>query len=304
MANIGFIGLGIMGKPMVKHLLQSNHTVYLQTRSGVPDDLVTCGGIVCKTPFELAQNVEILITMLPDSPDVETVLFGANGVAEGLRTDTLYPQLRRTIIDMSTISPIKTREFATRINELGHDYVDAPVSGGDIGAHNAALTIMVGADEIVFERIKPILELMGKQVTLIGSNGAGQICKMANQIIVALTIEAVGEALLFVSKSGADPEKVREALMGGFAGSRVLEIHGERMINRHFDPGFKIALQQKDLDIVLACASSLGLALPNTATALELYNACIAHGGSKWDNSAIVTMLEKLANHEIKKKTT
>ena len=303
MAKIGFIGLGIMGKPMAWHLLQSSHTVYLQSRSGVPDELVGCSGIACKKPSEVAQSSEIIITMLPDSPDVETVLFGTDGIAEGLQTSASHAQIRRTIIDMSTISPLATREFAARINELGHDYVDAPVSGGDIGAQNAALTIMVGADETVFNRIKPILELMGKQVTLIGDNGAGQICKMANQIIVALTIEAVGEALLFVSKSGADPEKVREALMGGFAGSRVLEVHGERMINRHFDPGFKIALQQKDLDIVLACASSLGLALPNTATAQELYNACIAHGGSKWDNSAIVKMLEKLANHEIKKKT-
>ncbi len=302
MTNIGFIGLGIMGKPMAQHLLKSGHTVYLQTRSGVPNDLSAYGGITCTTPSEVAQQAEIIITMLPDTPDVETVLFDKNGIADGLQTNTDYLQTRRTIIDMSTISPLATREFATRINKLGHDYVDAPVSGGDIGAQNATLTIMVGADKAVFDRIKPILELMGKQVTLIGANGAGQICKAANQIIVALTIEAVGEALLFVSKSGVDPKKVREALMGGFAGSRVLEVHGERMINRHFDPGFKIALQQKDLNIVLASASALGLSLPNTATAHELYNACIAHGGAKWDNSAIVTMLEKLADHEINKK--
>ena len=303
MANIGFIGLGIMGKSMAGHLIQGGHTVFLQTRSGVPNDLVALGGIACATPMEAVQHAEIIITMLPDTPDVEKVLFGTNGVASVIQNTGENPQTRRTIIDMSTISPLATREFAARINELGHDYVDAPVSGGDVGAQNAALTIMVGAEEGVFNKVKPVFELMGKQVTLIGENGAGQICKIANQIIVALTIEAVGEALLFVSKSGADPEKVRQALMGGFAGSRVLEVHGERMINRRFDPGFRIELQQKDLDIVLASASALGISLPNTATAHELYNACIAHGGAKWDNSAIVKMLEKLANHEIRKKT-
>lgn len=302
MANIGFIGLGIMGKSMAKHLIQGGHTVFLQTRSGIPNDLVALGGIACATPMEAAQRAEIIITMLPDTPDVEKVLFGVNGVTAGLQNAGDNPQIRRIIIDMSTISPLATREFAARINALGHDYVDAPVSGGDIGAQNAALTIMVGADEAVFNKVKPVFELMGKQVTLIGENGAGQICKIANQIIVVLTIEAVAEALLFVSKSGADPEKVRQALMGGFAASRVLEVHGERMISRHFDPGFRIELQQKDLDIVLANASALGISLPNTATAHELYNACIAHGGAKWDNSAIVKMLEKLANHEIKKK--
>ncbi|WP_090629141.1 2-hydroxy-3-oxopropionate reductase [Nitrosomonas marina] len=301
MANIGFIGLGIMGKPMAWHLLQSEHTVYLHTRSGVPDDLVSSGGIACATPMELAQHADIIIMMLPDTPDVETVLFGDSGVVTGLLAESSQPVTRRVIIDMSTISPLATRTFASKINELNHDYVDAPVSGGDIGAQKAALTIMVGAEKEVFDRIKPVLELMGKQVTLIGGIGSGQICKIANQIIVSLTIEAVGEALLFVSRAGADPQKVRQALMGGFAGSRVLEVHGERMIERCFDPGFKIELQQKDLDIVLASASTLGIALPNTATVNALYNACIAHGGAKWDNSAIVKMLEKLANHEITK---
>lgn len=296
MTKIGFIGLGIMGKPMARHLIQGGHTVFLQTRSGVPEELATLGGIACHTPDEVARQTEVIITMLPDTPDVEKALFGQNGVASGLTNNM---QKRRIVIDMSTISPLATQAFAARLNKLGHDYVDAPVSGGDIGAQNAALTIMVGADERVFNEVKPIFELMGKQVTLIGGNGAGQICKIANQIIVALTIEAVGEALLFVSKAGADPEKVRQALMGGFAASKVLEVHGERMINRRFEPGFRIELQQKDLDIVLDSASALGISLPNTATAHELYNACIAHGGAKWDNSAIVKMLEKLANHEI-----
>lgn len=300
MAKIGFIGLGIMGKPMAGHLIHGGHSLFLHSRSGVPDELAALGGIVCKTPRDVARQAEIIITMVPDTPDVEKVLFGENGVVSGLQT-TADHETRQIVIDMSTISPQATQQFATRINTLGHDYVDAPVSGGDVGAQNASLTIMVGADETVFETVRPILELMGKQVTLIGGNSAGQICKIANQIIVSLTIEAVAEALLYVSKAGADPQKVREALMGGFAASRVLEVHGERMINRRFDPGFKIALHQKDLDIVLSSASALGISLPNTATVHELFNACIAHGGAKWDNSAIVTVLEKLANHEIRK---
>jgi 2-hydroxy-3-oxopropionate reductase len=298
MARIGFIGLGIMGKPMAVHLIRGEHTLYLQTRSGVPDDLVVQGGIACETPQEVAQHADIIITMLPDTSDVEKVLFEAQGVAAGLPVDT---GKRKIVVDMSSISPLETRKFAAKINALGHDYIDAPVSGGDVGARNASLTIMVGADSAVFDKVKPVFELMGQNVTLVGENGAGQVCKIANQIVVALTIEAVGEALLFVSKAGVDPEKVRQALMGGFASSRVLEIHGERMINRRFNPGFRVELQQKDLDIALASAAALGVSLPNTATAHEMFNACIAHGGAKWDNSAIVKMLEKLANHEIHK---
>ncbi len=298
MARIGFIGLGIMGKPMAGHLIKGGYTLYLQTRSGVPDDLVALGGIAIETPQEVAQHADIIITMLPDTSDVEKVLFEAQGVAAGLPVDA---GKRKIVVDMSSISPLETRKFAAKINALGHDYIDAPVSGGDVGARNASLTIMVGADSAVFNKVSPIFELMGQNVTLIGENGAGQVCKIANQIVVALTIEAVGEALLLVSKAGVDPEKVRQALMGGFASSRVLEIHGERMINRRFDPGFRVELQQKDLDIALASAAALGVSLPNTATVHEMFNACIAHGGAKWDNSAIVKMLEKLANHEIYK---
>ncbi|MEK6595075.1 MAG: 2-hydroxy-3-oxopropionate reductase [Pseudomonadota bacterium] len=298
MANIGFIGLGIMGKPMAEHLIKGGHSLFLHSRSGVPADLVALGGRAFSSPKVVAQHADIIITMLPDTPDVEKVLFGENGVVEGLEPNADPVKM---IVDMSSISPLETRKFAARFNQLGCDYVDAPVSGGDVGAQNATLTIMAGASATVFEKIKPIFELMGKNVTRVGENGAGQICKIANQIIVSLTIEAVGEALLFVSKAGADPEKVRQALMGGFAASRVLEVHGERMINRRFEPGFRIELQQKDLDIALASASALGVSLPNTATAHELYTACLAHGGAKWDNSAIVKMLEKLANHEIQK---
>ncbi|SDH92648.1 2-hydroxy-3-oxopropionate reductase [Nitrosomonas sp. Nm132] len=295
MINIGFIGLGIMGKPMAGHLIRGGYQLFLHSRSGVPEELIKQGGKACSSPREVAQHAEIIFLMLPDAPDVEKVLFGDNGVVDGLDVNPA----KKTIVDMSSISPIETKKFAIRISQLGHDYADAPVSGGDVGAKNAALTIMVGATISVFEKIKPLLSLMGQTITLIGANGAGQICKTANQIVVALTIEAVGEALLFASKAGADPAKVRQALMGGFASSRVLEVHGNRMIKRLFDPGFRVELQQKDLNIALSCASDLGISLPNTAATQSLYNACIAHGGVTWDNSAIVRILEKLANYEI-----
>ena len=294
--NIGFIGLGIMGKPMAGHLIKGGHALFLHSRSGVPEELLEQGGKACSSPGEVAQNADIIITMLPDTPDVERVLFGENGVTQGLGSGLSE---RKIVVDMSSISPMETRVFATRINQLGCDYVDAPVSGGDIGAKNATLTVMVGAKETVFEKVKPVLELLGKSVTLIGSNGAGQTCKIANQIIVALTIEAVGEALVFASRAGADPAKVREALMGGFASSRVLEVHGERMIKRTFEPGFRVELHQKDLNLALSSARALGVSLPNTAATQELFNACVAHGGAKWDSSAVVRVLEKLANHEI-----
>lgn len=294
--NIGFIGLGIMGKPMAGHLIRGGHKLFLHSRSGVPEELIKEGGKRCATPKEVAKNAEIIFLMLPDSPDVEKVLFGRDGIADSLNENSA----KKIIVDMSSISPLQTIKFAHRINQLGCDYMDAPVSGGDVGAKNATLTIMVGGDESVFQKIKPILDLMGQTITLIGANGAGQICKVANQIIVALTIEAVGEALLFASKAGADPARVRQALLGGFACSRVLEVHGDRMIKRSFDPGFRIELQQKDLAIALSCASDLGVSLPNTAITQSLYNACIAHEGGKWDNSAIVCILEKLSNHQIK----
>lgn len=298
MANIGFIGLGIMGKPMAEHLIKGGHTLFLQTRSGVTEDMVVMGGVVCATPKDVAQRADIIITMVPDTSDVEKVLFGDNGVVEGLN---FHSEPRKIIVDMSSISPMETKKFASKLNELGHDYVDAPVSGGDVGAQNATLTIMVGASEAVFAKVKPIFDMMGANVTLIGENGAGQICKVANQIVVSLAIEGVAEALLFVSKAGVDPEKVQSALMGGFAASKALEVHGGRMINRRFEPGFKIDLMQKDLDIALTSASALGVSLPNTASTHELHKACMAHGGAKWDNSAIVRALEILSNHEIQK---
>lgn len=297
MTTIGFIGLGIMGKPMAGHLISGGHRLLLHSRSGVPEALVVAGGAALPSPQVVAKQADIIITMLPDTPDVEKVLFGDNGIVSGLQASMGG---RKVVIDMSSISPLATREFAARLDTLGHDYADAPVSGGDIGAQNAALTIMVGASQAVFDRIHPILALMGKSVTRIGDVGAGQVCKVANQIVVSSAIEAVAEALLFASKAGVDPEKVRQALMGGFAASKALEVHGQRMIERRFEPGFRIELHQKDLNIALASAAELGVSLPNTATVRELFSACLAHGGAKWDNSAIVKMLEKLANHEIR----
>jgi 2-hydroxy-3-oxopropionate reductase len=290
--KVGFVGLGIMGKPMALNLLKGGHELFLHSRSGVPRELTDAGGKTCASGAEAAVQADVIITMVPDTPDVELVLFAPDGVAAGLTKGDV-------VVDMSSISPIETKKFAARINELESDYLDAPVSGGQVGAENATLTIMVGGTPEVFERVKPLFELMGKNVTLIGGNGDGQTCKAANQIVVALTIEAVAEALVFASKAGADPAKVRQALMGGFASSRILEVHGERMIKRTFDPGFRIELHQKDLNLVLSGARALGVSLPNTATAQELFNSCAADGGSKWDHSAMVKALEKLANHTV-----
>ncbi len=291
--NLGFIGLGIMGAPMCGHLIKAGHQLYVTTRSKVPEAIASTNAIVCKSAKEVAQKADIIFTMVPDTPDVEKVLFGEDGIASGLSKG-------KVVVDMSSISPIATKEFAKKINDLGAEYVDAPVSGGEVGAKNAALTIMIGATEATFERVKPLFELMGKNITLVGPNGAGQTAKVANQIIVALNIEAVSEALLFAAKAGADPAKVRQALMGGFAASRILEVHGERMIKRTFDPGFRIELHQKDLNLALQSARAMGMSLPNTATAQELFNACAAHGGKGWDHSAMIRALEKMANFEIR----
>jgi 2-hydroxy-3-oxopropionate reductase len=301
MANIGFIGLGIMGKPMAARLIKGGHTLFLYSRSGVPDELLKQGGNACSGPVEVVESSDVIITMLPQTKDVEQVLFGDKGIACGLSSALPNANLHepKTIVDMSSISPLETRLFAKRVSRLGCDYMDAPVSGGDIGAKNGTLTIMAGASEEVFQRVRPILQLMGQTITRVGNTGAGQICKIANQIIVALTIEAVAEGLLFASKAGADPVKVREALLGGFAASRVLEVHGGRMIRNAFEPGFRIELHQKDLDIALSNARAMGISLPNTASVQEMFNACVAHGDAKLDSAAVVKVLEKLANHEI-----
>ena len=295
MSKIGFIGLGIMGAPMAGHLQAAGHTLFVHTVGPVPDSLTAGGAVVCGSGKEVAEQAGIVFIMVPDTPDVEKVLFSAGGVAEGLSAGKI-------VVDMSSISPVATKDFARRVNELGCDYLDAPVSGGEVGAKAASLTIMVGGPEKAFDTVRPLFELMGKNITLVGGNGDGQTTKVANQIIVALTIEAVGEALLLAAKAGADPAKVRQALMGGFANSRILEVHGERMVKRTFDPGFRIELHQKDLNLALATARSLGVSLPNTATAQELFNACAANGGKAWDHSGMVRALEMLANFEIGQK--
>ncbi len=293
MGKVGFIGLGIMGHPMAGHLQEGGHELFIvKHRSPPPQRLLDGGAVLCGSPKEVAKKAEIIITILPDTPDVEAVLFGENGVADGLGAGKI-------VVDMSSISPIETKGFAAKVIQLGCEYLDAPVSGGEVGAKGTTLTIMVGGTKETFEKVRPLFELMGKNITLVGGHGDGQTCKVANQIIVALTIEAVGEALLFASKAGADPAKVRKALLGGFASSKILEVHGERMIDRSFDPGFRIELHQKDLNLALAGARALKLSLPNAATCQELFNACAAHGGARWDHSALVKALEWMAQHEI-----
>jgi 2-hydroxy-3-oxopropionate reductase len=290
--NVGFIGLGIMGRPMAGHLAKGGHRVHAHDHKPVPQALLDAGILPCASGREVAQRSDVVITMVPDTPHVASALFDPGGIAEGLSPG-------KVVVDMSSISPADTKIFARRIEERGCRYLDAPVSGGEVGARNATLTIMVGGPQEAFDRVRPLFELMGKSITLVGGNGDGQTCKVANQIVVALNIEAVGEALLFASKMGADPVRVRQALLGGFAASRVLEVHGERMLKRTFDPGFRIELHQKDLNLALSNARQVGLALPNTATAQELFNACAARGGRAWDHSALVRALEALANHEL-----
>ncbi len=288
--KLGFIGLGIMGTPMAQNLLNAGHEMFVRTRSKVPAALQAAH--VCATNADVARAADIIFLMLPDTPDVEAVLFGKDGVAEGLSAG-------KVVVDMSSISPMDTKAFAQKINALGCEYLDAPVSGGEVGAKAASLTIMVGGTEATFERVKPLFELMGKNITLVGGNGDGQTTKVANQIIVALNIAAVGEALLFASKAGADPAKVRAALMGGFASSRILEVHGERMIKLTFDPGFRIALHQKDLSLALNGAKAIGVSLPQTASAAQLMQACASNGWGQLDHSALVKSLELMAAHEV-----
>ena len=296
--ELGFIGLGIMGAPMAQHLIDAGNTLFVNTIGPLPEAIVASGARNCANAKEVALASEIVFVMVPDTPDVDAVLFGANGVADGLREGGGQGKV---VVDMSSISPIATKDFARRVNALGADYLDAPVSGGEVGAKAASLTIMVGGPQAAFDRVKPLFEKMGKNITLVGGNGDGQTTKVANQIIVALNIAAVGEALLFASRAGADPAKVRQALMGGFASSRILELHGERMIRRTFAPGFRIRLHQKDLANALSGARELGLALPQTAGAAQLMQACAAHGLADLDHSALVRALELMADHEVAK---
>ncbi|TCL71132.1 2-hydroxy-3-oxopropionate reductase [Rhizobium sp. BK251] len=286
--NIGFIGLGVMGRPMAEHLIDAGHTLHLSRVKEASEHLIAKGGKAAASPKAVAEASDIIILMLPDTPDVEAVLFGENGVSSGLSAGKL-------IIDMSSISPVATKGFARRIEALDCDYLDAPVSGGEVGAKAASLTIMVGGKEAAFARVLPLLEKMGKNITLVGGVGDGQTAKVANQIIVGLTIEAVAEALLFAKKAGADPAKVRAALMGGFASSRILEVHGERMVKETFEPGFRIRLHRKDMTLAVDSARALDLSLPNTAATQQLMNAAIANGDGERDHSALIRTLELLA---------
>jgi 2-hydroxy-3-oxopropionate reductase len=292
MSKVGFIGVGIMGKPMAGHLLKGGHTLSVFDIGPISEELTAAGAVACKSGKEVAEKSDIIITMVPDTPHVAAALFGDNGVAAGLSKGKI-------VVDMSSISPGETKKFAKRINELGCEYLDAPVSGGEVGAKGATLTIMVGGGEAAFATVKPIFELMGKNITLVGGNGDGQTCKVANQIIVATTIEAVSEALLFASKAGADPARVRTALMGGFANSRILEVHGERMVKRNFAPGFRIELHQKDLNLALQGAREMAMSLPVTAICAQLFNMAAANGGAKDDHSGMAKALEMMANHKI-----
>jgi len=292
MTKVGFIGLGIMGGPMAGHLQAGGCKLYLHDVKNPPLALVEGGATVCTNAGEVAKRADIIIVMVPDTPQVDEVLFGENGVAAAL-------QPGKVVVDMSSISPLATKEFAKKINKRNCDYLDAPVSGGEVGARAASLTIMAGGSQEAFDRVLPLFQMMGKNITLVGANGDGQTAKVANQIIVALTIQAVSEALLFASRAGADPGKVREALMGGFAASRILEVHGERMVKRTFSPGFRIALHQKDLNLALQGAKSLGISLPNTAVTQELMNSCAAHGQAQLDHSALCQAIERMANHAI-----
>ena len=293
--KIGFVGLGIMGAPMAVHLINAGHQLFVYTLGKMPEAIASSSATQCTHARGVAERADIIIVMVPDTPDVEAALFSEKGIAAGLTAG-------KVVVDMSSISPISTKAFAKKINALGCDYLDAPVSGGEVGAKNATLSIMVGGPEATFERVKPLFELMGKNITLVGGNGDGQTAKVANQIIVALNIEAVAEALLFAARAGADPARVRQALMGGFASSKILEVHGDRMVKRTFDPGFRIELHQKDLNLALSSARALGVALPNTAMAQELFNSCVAYGGKAWDHSAMVRALEKMSNFEIGQK--
>ncbi|HEX5326914.1 MAG TPA: 2-hydroxy-3-oxopropionate reductase [Acetobacteraceae bacterium] len=286
--KIGFIGLGIMGRPMALNLRQAGHELIVPERKSLTAELRGAAEVVADNRG-VAAKAEVLILMVPDTPDVEQVLFGESGAADGLKRGTL-------VIDMSSISPIATKEFARQVNGRGCDYLDAPVSGGEVGAKQATLTIMVGGPAAAFDRARPLFEKMGKNITHVGvENGDGQTCKVANQIIVALNIQAVSEALVFAAKAGADPAKVRAALMGGFASSRILEVHGERMLNGSFNPGFRIRLHQKDLNLALSAARQLDLALPNTAVAQQMFASCAAHGGADLDHSALIMAIEEMA---------
>ena len=288
---VGFIGLGVMGKPMAKNLIKGGHSLVAHSRSRGPvDEVVAAGAKAASSPADVARQASVVITMLPDTPDVELVLTGSDGVVSGL-------QPRAVVIDMSSISPAATRRLASIVASKGATMLDAPVSGGEIGAINASLSIMVGGDEQTFTRVKPILASMGsaEKIIYIGESGAGQVCKICNQVAIGGALAGVSEAFALARKAGVDAARVRQALLGGFAASRVLEVHGERMLKGNYVPGFRTKLYQKDLRIANEAAAANGVAMPATAIVAQLVNALVASGGADLDYSAIGTVLGRLS---------
>lgn len=287
--NIGFIGPGIMGGPMALNLLKGGHRLWVYARRAeAAQKLVAAGASACATPAEVAAHADVIFSIVSDTPDVESVIFGEHGLASQARPGSV-------IVDMSTISPTATKAFAERLAQQGIEMLDAPVSGGETGAINGTLSIMVGGKAEVFERVKPLFECMGKNIVHIGGNGAGQVAKACNQIVVAVTIEAVAEALSFARRNGADAARVREALMGGFAGSKIMEVHGKRMLDNDFKPGFKVGLHQKDMRIVMETAHQLGIALPAAALVTQHLNALMGTGCTELDSAAIVKVVERMS---------
>nr|WP_283746020.1 2-hydroxy-3-oxopropionate reductase [Sideroxydans sp. CL21] len=287
--NIGFIGPGIMGGPMALNLMKGGHKLWVYARRpAAAQTLVAAGATACASPAEVAKHSDVIFTIVADTPDVESVIFGEQGIAMQARPGTV-------IVDMSTISPTATKSIAERLARQRVEMLDAPVSGGETGAINGTLSIMVGGKPLIFERIKPLFECMGKNIVHIGDNGAGQVAKACNQIVVAVTIEAVAEALTFARKNGADPAKVREALMGGFAGSKIMEVHGKRMLDNDFKPGFKVGLHQKDMRIVMETAHQLGVALPAAALVTQHLNALMGTGDANLDSAAVVKVIERMS---------
>jgi 2-hydroxy-3-oxopropionate reductase len=291
--SIGFIGLGIMGAPMASNLLRAGYKVYAhRIVAGRHEGLVAQDVVGVASPEEAARSAEVIITMLPDSPIVEAVVLGENGVLGGMKDGAI-------LIDMSTTSISTTKKIASALEKQSLVMLDAPVSGGDVGAREATLSIMVGGPEEAFQKVLPVLQKMGRNITHVGGVGSGQVAKACNQVVVGITIEAVGEALVFAKKNGVDPAKIRDAMMGGFAQSRVLELHGQRMIEHNFTPGGKVRLHRKDLDIVLKEAREVGVYMPGTALVSQIFNSLAAMGGLDWDHSAIVRAIEHLSQAEL-----
>lgn len=287
-SNVGFIGLGIMGKPMALNLIRSGHTLWVNSRRVESmEPLTAAGARACASPAEVARAANLIFIMVPDTKDVEQVILGHDGVIAGSGHGS-------TVVDMSTISPVTTRSIAAQLMAKEIEMLDAPVSGGEVGAVNCTLSIMVGGKPEVFARVKPFFDCLGKNIVHIGPNGAGQVAKACNQIVVSLTVEGVAEALTFAKKNGVDFSRVREALMGGFAGSKILELHGKRMIDHDFQPGFKVRLHQKDLRIVMETAHQMGLALPGSALVTQNMNALMGSKEGELDSSALVKVLERL----------